>query len=370
MKKENRTIFSMRWLRKEFVSGLTTIFLFSLVLSIGTKTVNAQDHPDQIKHPSFFQPDEEAKKVFNDRIYLAQKKGEKRKIVVYGEVHFEEKSKVETSKLYFTDGQGKILNTFNIYPNSNVHNCQSDIRFSKKYLSIRRTFRDGKKEVLDGFVFNNEGTVLWHVPKEDVSGYIFPCDKTESVLTIDDWKGHLINYDINGVEKNNKYFSDQNDEKFPDLATPDSENAAIWGGCASSDDGNYVAVARSSNDIRNFQNELTLINSTGKVIFQNKDNQSLFNSVLKVYEDPNLIVLWGKIKGMPSMFKHDVGHHEYFGFDFTGKLLWKVDGEKYYIDPTLMNSRIVSLSEIDNTNGKTHLLQSNLTLNVSTGEIK
>ena len=349
-------------------------FTFSSVFVISKAA--AQSAPPQIKQPAFLQSDEEAKEIINGQIYSSQKKGQPQMVKVNGKPKVFSVSKIESSKFYFSDGQGKVLKIFNVFPSQEILNAQMSVRHTKKYLVVRRSFSDGGKNVSDGFILDNSGQVLWHIPGKAIIGDVFANDKNDNVIIVDAWKGFLKVYTIKGVEKIEKYFTDQNDKRFSDLALENLEDVDFRGGCESSENGDYIAVFRSSSDFKEFQSELTLLDSDGNIIFQNRAPQSKVGSPIKIFGDLKIIFVSGEINGRLTDRKYKA-HQMYFGLDFTGNELWNLDGEKYFINRFDLIAPIVKVENVErdmDESGKhsrgNKFTPSNKTFNLKTGELK
>src|SRR5579872_7089452 len=247
--------------------------LVALVFLLTNRVAIAQNLKSEMLQPSFLQSDEEVKEVINGQIYLVHKKNDKNAVV--------------NEKLYFSDSQGNVIKTFNIFPSTAIQSATGELHASKKYLIIQRHYFEGKKQTTNGFLLNNSGDVLWNIPGKDLGGIIMSSDKDNTLMVVDAWKGHLKIYGVKGEEIEDKYFSNQNGEKFPEINSLDEEEDFSFN-CKFSESGNYVCVSRSFPDVRGFKNEVTLLDSKGNVIFQDFDEQSRFGHVLNVLEDPQV----------------------------------------------------------------------------------
>jgi hypothetical protein len=339
--------------------------IISLFLTFfsGISFLNAQTEQNQINQPAFLRSDEKIELIFNRKIYLVEKKENEHTVSINGSV-YTTSSKNETAKIYFTDGQGNVSSVFKIFPSENVQAAFYELRNTKKYISIKRSYQDEGKRIMDGLLFDATGKILWNIPKEDLTSYMFPNDKNDSVMMIDAWKGFMKVYDVKGVEKFEKYFTDQNDQKFKDLATENLEDVSFDGACVSSEDGNYIAVGRNSADFKDFQSELTLLDSDGNIVFQNKAPGATVGQPLKIFESLNVIVVLGDLNDQSAGLHHR-RIDTYFGIDFSGKKLWELEGQKYWLNPNDLRDvkdDLVRIDASDNTPTK-------LKLNIKTGEV-
>lgn len=358
---------SLRKNKKWWPASFVFVSLFGFLEAFAQTT--------QTTKPAFLQSNEDTKEIINSQIYLAQENGEQQRIILKGKEKNFSRPKIETTRFYFTDGRGNVRKTFNVFPTSNVLGAEVYTHHSKKYLTIRRSFVDGKNEVLDGFVFDNAGKVLWHIPRKLMVGEVFPDDKTDTAMIINVWTGKFEIYNFNGVKITEKYFSDQNDQKYPDLKTPD-EDTVIWGGCLSSENGEYIAVSRQTNDVVGFASELTLLDSTGNIIFQNGAPQSKVGKPLKVLGKQKVLVVLGDINGRLTN-RHYQSHDMYFGLNFSGKEIWQMDGQEYFLQPADLINDVANIGRVKKTldkKGNTFFefdeTPSGKTLNLITGEIK
>jgi hypothetical protein len=342
--------------------SFSLVGLFFLVFS---HRAFAQTQQNQISQPSFLPADEKVLKIINDNIYYVGKKDFQHTVSINGKPYTTRDTN-GTQKIYFTDRQGKILNTFNIFPSTTILSAFDVIRYSKKFITIKRSYQDKGKLVMDGFLLDSAGKILWHIPKKVLESYMFPCDKNDSVMMIDAWKGFLKIYSVNGVEKTERYFTDQSDKKYKDLAAEDLEDVSFDGDCEASDNGDYIAVGRNSVDFPDFQSELTLLDSSGNIIFQNKEPQSKAGEPLKISADLKIIVVDGAIRTQLANH-HYLTQEIYYGIDFTGKKLWELDSYSSGIYPGELKNGLLKDDELI---VKRHLTSDPLNLNLNTGEIK
>lgn len=350
--------------------------LLILCLLLANSPALPQTQKSQIPQPAFLPPNEQAIKLINDRIYLVVNKPQEHSFSTNGKNYSGNYSDTNTSKLYFTDAQEKILNTFAVFPSNNVVNAVITIKNTKKFLAVRRSYSDTGKNITDGFIFDDSGRVLWHISTDDLIGEIFINDNSGTLAIVDPLKGYLKVFDINGIEKVEKYFTDQNDLKFPQLKTEDLEDLDFQESAESSEDGNYIAVYRVARDLKNFQSELTLFDSAGNITFQNRAPLENVGTPLKLLSDLKLIIALGDVKGTPSYGAHR-GHDEYFGINFKGEKIWELDGERFFLDPRDLSDahiKIQNVQKIMDKSGRRVIDKktspSNQVINIKTGEVK
>jgi len=326
MKKENRSRFPMRWLRKVvsgnrrgrcnyLFSGTTPfIYIMEKYLIIGlltflitpTSLIFAQVNQNNV-YP-FLKSDEKVEKNITDSILITSGFRE--------EVINKKKIKYPVSKrIYFTDKNGNVFKEFNFFPEGSQKQSGALYRTdSKKYIAVRRLYTLDQKRISDYVILDLKGNAL--LEKQKGTATLFISDTLNRFAFAGPMDGKLLIFDnLGNLLKEEKYSS------FTEISEDDEEaDPLLMDGGIVSDNGKLFCFSRYRGEEKNIFYEITLLDFDGHTLFQ-KNINNWYGKILKVFEDKKIIVV------LEHTLK--IGAFRYAGYDFDGNELWVAKKTNY-----------------------------------------
>jgi hypothetical protein len=312
---------------KKLVVIILSIFVFSPVAIFGQNHCPEPRHGKSAK-PEFLTKNQELDRVIGGRAYISR------------EIKDSKGGKVsQHRKIYFTDKDGKLNKTYDVFPKSSTRDVSAVVKGSQKYLTVTRAYYEGKKYMHDTMILDLAGNVMCSFGKTSGVECVAFDDKSGQIYDFHAFDGLVRKYSMLGKPLGDKYYSDQNKISLKNINMINEEGPAIKISSLNSKSQRYLALTRRTSEIKSFHGEMYLFDSSdGKIIFSKKITEAgpVILFPLFVMEEESRVVF----------YQSGPGKVKYIGLDFSGKVKWEVNGNEYYIDPASTDDRFLSCKKL------------------------
>lgn len=321
-----------------------SFFTFSMLFLISFFPNLAKAQNNQ---PAFLKTGESLKKVINGNIFVVENETKTKK---------RNRNCRTITKLYFTDGKGMVVKTFDVFPFDSSFKNLDLMEDCKNYHSLYRRYEKNNKEVNDVVLVGKNGDLLWtstndgqRVFWDSENKRVFEIYPNEGIFKVIGSTGSVISETkfTSNSYKRSKSESGEGDEFF-------SFDSKI------SEDGNIVALSRRSPQK---YNELFLMKTNGNVLFKKEDQLIAMSPVLIDEEDQVLLVLETKTGSKDTFNKTYVGYH------FSGTKLWELNGQNYHLDRKSREGNYLKVLRVLRRKGEFHLSDLQEKVDLKTGKI-